>query len=71
MKNSEIAEKIVATMFANSNLLFKRVKTLQDEGKNPLDDKQCCYDRAILIGQIEICDKLGIDRTQFNWIFSI
>ena len=44
---------------------------LKSGGVNPLDDKNFFFDRAMLIGQINILDLLSIDRTEFNWIFNL
>lgn len=34
-------------------------------------DKDIAYWCDKLHGQIDICDSLGIDRSEFNWIFTL
>ena len=42
---------------------------LLSRNKNPKEDKTYLYERAKLIGIMDIMDCLKIDRTKFNWIF--
>ena len=43
--------------------------TLAGKQINPNDNSVYQFERAILIGMVKMLDVVGIDRSEFNWIF--
>ena len=51
------------------NLLIACRDSLLKRNKNYNDNRSYEYERAKLIGMIDIMDSLKIDRSKFNWIY--
>ena len=50
--------------------VYERIIEMQKKGRLT-DNSVYSFERAKLIGMITLLDTMGIDRTQFNWIFCI
>ena len=69
----------IETILATIKFQEERVKSLYDvllpfkykPGLYVSDKETLAYERAKLIGMLDILDALKIDRSEFNWIFNI
>lgn len=62
-------EKILKKLREQEQVLLKLRESLERRLINVHQNKTWQYERAKLIGMMDICDVMGIDRKEFNWIF--
>lgn len=48
-----------------------RIERLRRFDGHISDNKTFAYERAKLIGMLDILDAMNVDRSEFNWIFNI
>jgi hypothetical protein len=64
-------DKILQAVRYQEQICLKTRDRLIGLRNNPNDSKAFVYERAKLIGMLDILDLLQIDRSEFNWIFKI
>ena len=65
-------EKILLeTTRAQERIIILIHNALERRNRNYREDKNAIYERAKLIGMLDMLDAFKIDRTEFNWIFRI
>lgn len=72
-KTSEIKdiEKFKIYLNSQENLTLNATKFCDDRGIKYADSKEVKYQATRLKTLLDVCDVLGIDRTKYNWVFSI
>jgi hypothetical protein len=68
MRSSHI-EIVLEKVKEQENYLLKTRENLERRNINWLDNRTYNFERAKMIGMLDILDVLKIDRSQFNWIF--
>ena len=67
-----VKDAILKVMRSDEKVLLKSRESKQKRGiRSDTFDKDINILCARLHGQMDICDSLGIDRSEFNWIFNI
>jgi len=62
-------QKLLSKATEQNIYLRGMYSTLAGKGINPNDNSAYQFERAILIGMTKMLDVVGVDRSQFNWIF--
>jgi len=62
---------LIETTRAQESVALKIHNALERRNRNYWEDKNAIYERAKLIGMLDMLDAFRIDRTEFNWIFKI
>lgn len=67
------AEKIITKLQQEEHYLIglrDRCVKFNKSGRS-VDNVNVAFQRAKMMGMMDICDIMGIDRSQFNWIHNI
>jgi hypothetical protein len=64
-------QKIISKVKEQSDYTYKVYQNIIERQKTgrTADTSVYAFERAKLLGMITLLDTMGIDRTQFNWIF--
>lgn len=62
-------EKILKKLREQEQVLLKLRESLERRLINRNENRTWLHERAKLIGIMDVCDVMGIDRSEFNWIF--
>ncbi len=67
--NEILATKVFTKVVEQEGYLLKLRESLERRLISVNDNKTWNFERAKMIGMLDVCDVLKIDRSQFNWIF--